>query len=164
MTNRPNKQDFEKVALEFAKEMIDFSDDAVISEDIIERATNMAIDWLEGVSLRSKIFEQQYAKWVDLAETDISNLILEENKKYWFMALEYGANKSPKLIHGIFKKSVMSNLGIDGEYLPRHISFAEIQDDEGVKYFAQYVILEGDSLMFTRDFEPLAPKALRVEE
>ena len=167
MINRPSKQEVEKLSLEFAKKMIDFSnysDDAAIGEDVIKRATNMAIEWLEGVDLRSKMYEQQCANWVDLAEIDISIFNLDTNKKYWFMAREYATTNPLKLVHAKFIKSVKADVKVAGEPDTRYVTLADIQDDENIEYIAQYIIPEKDGVIFNKEFKPLVPKNLRVEE
>ncbi|WP_352308983.1 hypothetical protein [Psychrobacter sp. W2-37-MNA-CIBAN-0211] len=166
MIKRFDRADVEKLSLEFAKEMIDFSDDgsnAMIEDHLIKRATNMAIAWLEGEDLRSKMFEQQCANWIDLAEVDISSLNLESYKKYWFIAREHGSTNPLELIHGKFIKPVESKLVDAGKYNKYYASFADIQDDRGNNYIAQYIIPAEDGAIFNQDFEPLAPKGVVVK-
>lgn len=167
MTKRLNKADVEKLSLEFAKEMIDFSDGgnhAMIEDHLIKRATNMAIAWLEGADLRSRMLEQQCANWIDLAGIEISSLNLEPHKKYWFIAREHNSTNPLKLIHGKFIKPVKSELVDAGKYNKYYASFADIQDDRGNKYIAQYVIPAEDGAIFNQDFAPLAPKGVLVSD
>lgn len=165
MTKRFDQADVEKLSLEFAKEMIDFSDgssNASVDDHLIRRATNMAIAWLEGVDLRSKMFEQQCANWIDLAEIGISTLNLVPYEKYWFIAREHGSTNPLELIQGKFIKPVQSEVDA-GKYNKYYASFADIQDDKGNNYMAQYVIPAEDGMIFNQDFEPLAPKGVVIK-
>lgn len=166
MTKRPSKQEFEKLSLEFAKEMIDFSnygENAIIEDELVERAAKMAIDWLEGVGLRSKIFEQQCANWVDLAEIDLSTLNLEPYKNYWFIGREYGSTNPLELFNGGFIKSVKGKCIDAGKHNKEYGLLADVRDNNGNDYIAQYVILEADGKVFNESFEPLPPKGVIVK-
>ena len=165
MTKRFDQADVEKLSLEFAKEMIDFSDggsNASVDDNLIRHATNMAIAWFEGADLRSRMFQQQCANWIDLAEVELSALNLVPYEKYWFIAREHGSTNPLELIHGKFIKSVQSEVDA-GKYNKYYASFADIQDDRGTNYIAQYVIPAEDGAIFNQDFEPLAPKGVMIK-
>lgn len=158
--DRPNQADVEKLSLEFAKEMIDFSDNggnAIIDEDLIERSTNMAIDWLEGKEQRSKILEQKCAKWFKLSEINIAFLNLEENKKYWVIGRQYNspATEPFKLFKGVLTKVIHSS----GDQAP----YADVQDENGEDYMAHYMIPESAAGMFNDNFKPFPPNNVNVK-
>lgn len=166
MIKKPDVADVEKLSLEFAKEMIDFSDNgdnAVISEDLIKRATTMAIDWLKGKEQRSKIFEQQCVNWNNLAEKDLARLDLQPYKKYWFIGRPYASTEPLELLNGVFIKSVEGEFINAGKSVENRGLLADIRDDNDNEYIAQYVILEEDGKVFNENFEPLPPKGVNVK-
>lgn len=164
MTKRPNKEDVEKLSLEFAKEMIDFSDggeNAMIRDEVIERATRMAIDWLEGVNLRERMLEQLSPNWIDLAEfkeAELHKFDLKKYQDYWFIARPLGLGDTGplELIMGTFVE-------IDTRYDPDNRPNAHILKDDRFDYLAQYFIPKEDALLLNQDFEPLPPKGVIVK-
>lgn len=157
MTNKPNKEDVERVALEFAKEFIDTSNgwkSAGINDELMERATRMAIDWLAGEELRSNIVEQCYPDWVDLSEKNESPRI-ERDKTYWFVAKQIDGKY---LLPEIIKARVVD----------MHESFnvwtVEVEDiNDAGKFEALYFIPENSSEIFKQDFQPLPPEGVKVK-
>ena len=164
MTKRPSKQEFEKLSLEFAKEMIDFSnygENAIIEDELVERAAKMAIDWLEGADLRERMLEQLSPNWIDLAEfkeAELHKFDLKRYEDYWFIARPLGLGDTGplELIMGTF-------VDIDTRYDPDNRPNAHILKDDKIDYLAQYFIPKEDALLLNQDFEPLPPKGVIVK-
>ena len=157
MTKKPNQADVERVALEFAKELIDTSNgwmSAGIDDKLIERATRLAIDWINGEELRHEIVEQTCANWIDLSLVkEAHSLDLEENKEYWFVAslikIDGDICEFPKVVKAkMLRRS--PNFSSDGLK-------AVVQDSELNEYIAQYFIPEEDGKEFHSDFRPELP-------
>lgn len=157
MTNKPNKEDVEKVALEFAKEFIDTSNgwmSAGINDELMERATRMAIDWLAGEELRSNIVEQCYPDWVDLSEKNESPSI-ERDKTYWFVAKQIDS-KDP--LPEIIKARVVD---MHESFNVWTVGVEDINNAGGFE--ALYFIPENSSEIFKQDFQPLPPEGVKVK-
>lgn len=159
MTKKPNQADVEKVALEFAKELIDTSNgwmSAGIDDELMRRATGMAIDWLAGEDLRSNIVEQHYPNWVDLSEKS-KNPSIEMGKKYWFVANQIDSRSNSTLPEVI-----------EGRVIDIHELFGiltvKVEDViNAIDYKAMYFIPKDYSVIFDQSFQPLPPEGVEVK-
>ena len=157
MTKKPNQVDVERVALEFAKELIDTSNgwmSAGIDDELMRRATSMAIDWLAGEDLRSNIVEQHCPNWVDLSKKN-ENPNIEMDKKYWFVAKQIdGRDPLPEIIEA----RVVNMHELFG------IWTIKVEDvDNAMEYKALYFIPENSSKVFKQDFQPMPPQGVNVK-
>lgn len=157
MTNKPNKEDVERVALEFAYKFIDTSNgelSAGIDDELMVRATRMAIEWLAGEELRSNIVEQCYPDWVDLSEKN-ENPSIEMDKTYWFVAKQIdGKDPLPEIIKArVFDMQESFYVWTVG-----------VKDINNARDFeALYFIPENSSEIFKQDFQPLPPEGIKVK-
>lgn len=157
MIKKPKQTDVERIALEFAKELIDTSNgwmSAKLDDEIIERATRLAIDWINGEEFRHEIVEQTCANWIDLSLVkEAHGLDLEESKEYWFVAslikIDGDVSDYPRVVKAkMLRRS--PNFSSDGLK-------AVVQDSELNEYIAQYFIPEEDGKEFNSDFRPELP-------
>lgn len=140
------------MALEFAKEMIDFSEggeNAIITDEVVERATKMAIDWLERVDLRSKMLDKLSPNWIDLSENSVSvNLV--EGDECWFVAQPPNGGLPEKIKAKVVSTNPMTLENTQGakdftEYKPLYFIPKEVED------------------VIDKDFEPVEPKGVAIK-
>ena len=155
MTAQVNKEKIEEVALVFAAQLIDNSngwESARIDDELMKRATSMAIDWVQGEDLRSDIVYKTLANWVDLSEVDdIESYHLEEDKEYWFVALPFLDNGTfseyPKVVKAKVKTKMNANPGFN----------ILAEDSNLTEYRVQYFLTEEDGENFDNEFRPELP-------
>lgn len=158
MTKRPNKEDVEKVALEFAKAIIcskGNNDSTVIDESLIIEATNLAMDWFAGEDLRSNIVEQRYPNWIDLSKED-KNFNVEQDEQYWFVA-ERIDSENPDELPEIIEAKFISTL-----YHLDPIQFRVEGLINAKEYKALYFIPKNYGEVFHQEFQPMPPQDVKV--
>ena len=147
MTKRPNKKDVEKVALAFATQLIDFSDDgkrAFIYEDTVnQKSVELAVDWLRREELRSIFFEHQYPNWIELNESNVSEDLVSGDE-YWFVVQAHEEDKLAEVV----KAKVMS------------ISPFALENMQNYKVLR--FIPKENSDMFEDGFQPEKPRELKL--
>lgn len=161
MTKRPNKEDVEKVALEFAKELIDTSNgwmSAGVDDELMRRATSMAIDWLAGEELRSNIVEQHYPNWIDLSVKNKS-LDIGMGEKRWFVAHRLDSeNQNQAGLPEIVEAKISY---INDQWHPIEIRVEDVI--HAIDYRAIYFIPENSSKVFKQGFQPMPPQGVEVK-
>lgn len=147
MTKRPNKKDVEKVALAFATQLIDFSDDgkrAFIYEDTVnQKSVELAVEWLQREELRSIFFEHQYPNWIELNESNISEDLVSGDE-YWFIVQAHEKDKIAEVVKA------------------KVVSTSPLALDNMQNYKVLCFIPKESSDMFEDGFKPEKPHELKL--
>lgn len=166
MTERPSKEKIEQVALLFAAQMVDFSNngkDSVVDDDISNAAMQLAIDWGKREEARLRIFQQQWPNWIDLSEVDVSTLDLDAEKYYWFEARPIGSHHFT-VVQAKFIRSVRTKVPSGPKRLIGEMGqLANVEDRDGNMYVSQYVILEVGKSIYTEDYKPELPETVKAQ-
>lgn len=166
MTERPSKEKIEQVALLFAAQMVDFSNngkDSVVDDDISNAAMQLAIDWGKREEARLRIFQQQWPNWIDLSELDVSNLDLDPEKYYWFEARPMSSPHFT-VVQAKFIRSVKTKVPSGPKRLIGEMrQLAIVEGIDGNQYISQYVIIEDGRSIYTEDYKPELPEAVKAQ-
>ena len=153
MAKKPNIDEVDKIALIFAQSLISTSDGVRSNRELFEKATEMAIEWLDTAELRQIKIAQYYPNWIDLSQkTSAKELQLDIGRNYWFFAqCTNSSNPNP---HQVLRGTVLEirDNGVD-------VPIVHLIKTQGTdRYIGLYYLTEQDGAMFSESFKPAPPE------
>lgn len=160
------QEEVEKAALVFATQMINFDtsgSDVVVDDKISEAAMRLAIDWAKHKEVRTKMFNQAFPDWIDLAERDVDSLNLEPEKYYWFEGRQTGSVDFT-VVRAKFERSMIARIPSGPKRLKGESGrLVLVRDEYDNEYLAQHVILEEGESIYTKDYKPELPEVVKAQ-